>query len=303
MIKSILIVSFYILIITTIHGQNYIEYYNLCNEGDKQIYLENYQEALAKYEEAFSLVDYVHAKQYKSASICTAKLIDYGKTSQYAAKAILNGFPDEFLKDKIFKDFRKSKYYRVLRDSLPSLKNLHQKSVNLSYQKEVDSLYYIDQRIVLGNKHVKGNFNIDQSALPIKNAEIDSLIFKHLLELIDKYGFPSEKTIGYEGYANVWVLFLHNVRLPQNEKYITLLEEALINGEYQPSNYAWMYDQSMMRKDQEPMFYYGMPTTYDFSDSEKQKIDEIRRQYGIKPIESIKIETFKNGDIRHTPLW
>lgn len=46
--------------ISLLQGQNdYISFYNYCNEGDEQAYFKNYPLAIAKYDTAFSKVDFV----------------------------------------------------------------------------------------------------------------------------------------------------------------------------------------------------------------------------------------------------
>ncbi len=283
-------------------GQDYIEYYNFCNEGDKQIYLKNYEEALKNFNKAFSLIDYVHANQYKSASLCAAHIGNIEKTYLYAKNAILNGLDPVFLKTKDFKKFRKTEKYKILCDSISIFQKQHLLSINLNYKKEIDSLYYIDQNIIRNNKSCKGNYNIDKSKLPSNLFELDSVIFEHLLTLIEKYGFPSEKKIGYEGYSNVWVLFHHNVRLPKNSKYLPILKEALVKGEYLPRNYAWMYDQSLMFKQEEPYFYFGIALVDHLSDDKKMEIDKRRKEHGIKPLESTIVKKRGNG-IMQKFLW
>jgi len=56
-----------VLAIISINGfgqtqNDYIEYYNLTNEGDKQIYLKNDSLAYDCYLKAFEKVDYIHSK-------------------------------------------------------------------------------------------------------------------------------------------------------------------------------------------------------------------------------------------------
>ena len=283
-------------------GQNYIDYFNSCNEADKQIYLDNDSAALEHFKSAFGSVEYVHAFQYEKASMCAARLEDYQAANLYAKNAILHGTPPKFLKRKVFKGFRKTNSYKSLRDSLSWFQNQHQNSINLDFKKEIDSLHYIDQRIIRKNKRVKGKYKIAPSTLPENVYELDSLIFAHLLTLINTHGFPSEKNIGPEGYGNVWVLFHHNVRLPQNAHYLPVLKEAVITGQYLPADYAWMYDQGLMFKGEKPLFYYAVASTGHLSESEKESIDEERRKLGIKPLASTEIKVLKNG-ISQKRLW
>ncbi|NQX98399.1 MAG: hypothetical protein HRT73_11055 [Flavobacteriales bacterium] len=299
---KIIITSILTFSLSILYGQNYIDYYDYCNEGDKQIYLKNDSSALENFKKAFLLVDYVHAIQYKKASICAAHIRDYEKTYLFAKNAILNGNSPKFLKHRDFKAFRKTEKYKSLKDSIVIFSNFHIQSINLAYKREVDSLQYIDQRIIRKNKSFKGNYNIDKSDFPENLFGLDSLLFNRLFELINQYGFPSEKAIGPDGYSSVWVLLHHNIRLEKNSEYLPMAKEALMKGQYLPKDYAWMYDQSLMFKKEKPLFYFGVAFTGNLSDAEKKKIDENRKQFGIKPLESMVVRKTGNAIIQKR-LW
>lgn len=279
------------LIINLLFAQNYINYYNLCNDADKEVYFKNYKKALDNYEKAFQSVDYVHADKYEKSSKCAIQIKDYKRGALYAKKAVLNGSSTHFWKNKKLKKFRKTDYYKILNDSVLIWEHQHLESINFDYKKIVDSLHYVDQRIIRNNKTIKGDYKIDKHKLPEDLFDLDSLIFQTLLEAIDKYGFPSEKNIGKDGYDNVWLLFHHNVRLPKNHHYLPLLENALKNGNYRPRDFAWMYDQGRLNIGKSPLFYYGVPLPKSLIESKKEEIDKSRKEYGLKPLSSTKIKS------------
>lgn len=282
----------FIILSSFLLGQNYLPYYQLCNEGDQQAYLKNYQRALTKYQEAFELVDYVHAYKLEQAAAVAAKVKNFKLTAHFARQALKNGLPERFLNRKIFKKFRQSKEYQSLEKQIPKLKKEHLSSINLSYQQAVDSLHFVDQRIVRKNLAIKGNYQIDESTLPQNRYDLDDSIFQHLLDLIDEYGFPSEKNIGFEGYQNSWVILHHNVRLEKNAAYLSILKEAVFSGAYMPREYALMYDQSLILKEEKPFF---VPTHKDLSKEEIAFFDKRRTKHGLKPLESLEINS--NGNV------
>jgi len=289
-------------IISSSVGQNYIEYYNLCNLADKDIYQDNYVKALEKFEQAFKLVDYIHAKQLEKASQCAIKNNEYAKATVFIKKAILNGSIKQFWNKRKFRDYYQSNEFQMIKDSISYFEKKHLQSVNLDYKKQIDSLHYIDQKVVRKAKFVKGNYNIDKSKLPKNRYDLDQPIFQELLRLIEKNGFPSEKNIGPQGYDNVWVIFHHNVRLPQNDQYISMVKQAVLNGEYLPHDFAWMYDQGRLNKAEAPLFYYGVPLPKELSGEQIKKIDEARAAYGLKPFESVKVKTKGNRTVTKM-LW
>lgn len=282
-------------------GQNYIDYYNLCNEGNRQMYLKQYRKALQSFESGFAKVDYIHAIQYEKASQCAIQLNQYEKANQYAHKAYLQGSDSKFLKKKISKNFRKTKEYKVLIKNIEKFEQLHLLSINLHYKEIIDSLYYLDQRVIRKNKRIKGNYKIDKSTLPENLFHLDTLIFNHLLNKIDVHGFPSEERVGKKSYEKVYIILHHNGRLAQNKKHLPMMKEALLKGEYLPNHYAWMYDQSRLFDGEKPLFYYGVPSN-GIDAQEKKKIDEIRTEYGVKRFSAFQIKHRGRTTIMK-PLW
>jgi len=267
-----------------------MDYYHLCNEADRDIYHKDYEAALDKFEKAFELVDYVHAENYEKAGAYALQVKDYEKGYLYAKGAILNGSSSEFWERREFKLFRKTQYYNNLIDSSNVWKEQHLASLNMEYNMLIDSLYYIDQRIIRKTRHVKGNYKIDKKKLPSDLYELDASNFQTLLAAIEKYGFPSEKIIGFEGYQKALIIVHHNFRLKENEVYHPIVIEALRNGEYMPIDFAHMYEQyNRWSKDQ--TFF----TVFDRNLSEEnlKKINANRLKYGLKDLSAYKLK--RNG--------
>ncbi|HWY11255.1 MAG TPA: hypothetical protein VN026_08020 [Bacteroidia bacterium] len=290
---------------TKVFGQksdDYIRYYNLCNEGDKQTYLKNYKLAFEKYDSAFALVHYQHAEKLEKAASAASRIDNKQMSTIYLRQSILNGVDPTAVSDKVYKKLKHYKRFKDLKDSAEIFHQNYLTRINRKYALEIDSLYFIDQNIIRGNKYVKGNYKIDTASLPKNKFDLDSVVFLYLIKLIQKNGFPSEENIGGQGYQNVWVLFHHTARLPGNEKYIDMLTDALKKGQYAPSDYAWMYDQSRMFKREKPYFYYGVADPSKLTDSEIQEIESHRRLFGVKPFESTKI-TVDGKRISQRTLW
>jgi len=189
------------------------------------------------------------------------------------------------------------------RDSLKFFQIEYRKNLNSNYKKQLDSLYYVDQRIIRGNKYVKGEYNIDKSKLSKNLFDLDSLIFKDFLALIEKYGFPTEKNVGRKTFNNISVIYHHNFRLPQNKKYMYIAQEAVKEGAFLPRNYAWMYDQSLTWFGKgEPYFYYGVYFDIKKLDEKKDLINKRRKKWGVKPLDAQK--TIIRGKMTKTKqLW
>ncbi|MGE0567617.1 MAG: hypothetical protein AB7O73_06685 [Bacteroidia bacterium] len=282
-------------------NDNYIKYYNLCNSGDKELYYKNYQAALNYYDSAFKCVKYSHSFNLEKAAIAATKANNKDKATQYLRQAILNGKSAEILKDKKYRKLKHFDKFVDLKDSAKIHESNFRKRINTKYAREIDSLQFIDQYVIRGNKFFKNHFYFNPDTISNKS-NLDSIVFSHLLSLIEKYGFPSERVVGPKGYENVYIILHHNVRLPQNSKYIEMVTNALHNGEYLPENFAWMYDQSKEFKNEKPFFYYGSANPTKLSQSERQEIEKNRFEYGVKPIESTRIKVIGKVLIQRQ-LW
>ena len=268
-------------------GQAYLPYYHLCHDADKEMYLENYELALTKFEQAFELVDYVHTTSYEKASQCAIALGDFQQGYQWAQKALLNGSHNRFWKARKFKAFRQSTYGQWLRDSIPYFQRQAVEKVDTVYLKQIDSLYFVDQYIISGSMAAKGNYAIDKSALPENRFELDSTNLIALIHLIEAYGFPSEQLLGVDGYQKATMIIHHNFRLEQNEKYHPIVLKALFEGEYLPSDFEGMYEQYCMWYKDTTFF-----STFDqdLSESNLERINLNRRKYGLKDLSAFQIK-------------
>lgn len=296
--KSYLLFLFTVLI-NPCFSQNYLTYYQQCNEGDKQAYLKNYDAALKHYEAAFATVNYVHAYQLEQAAVVSTQVKNFNKTTEFTKKALQNGLPERFLQRNVFKKFRKTDQYALLKDSVAIFKKQHLASINLVYKAAIDSLHFIDQRIIRNNLNVRGNYQIDKTILPANKYDLDDDIFKYILELIEEFGFPSEKNIGFAGYQKSWVLLHHNGRLAKNAASMPMLKAAVLTGDYLPNDYAEMYRQSLEEKGETPIF---LPSKTDLTQKEINDFNKIRANYGLKPLDSMQIK-FVNNAIRIKRIW
>lgn len=274
----------YVTFISVCFSQDYISYFNLCNEGDRLIYEKQYAQALSKFDKAFKLVDYVHANQFDKAASCAALVSDFKKCVFYLKRAALNGMDGVFQNNrKAYSKAKKSTEYKSIQDSLPVWRATHNKNINIDYAAILDSLHFVDQRIIRGNRSLKYDkqYHFPKSMVPENKFELDDAIFDEILRLIDTYGFPSEKLVGPNGYADAYIILHHNFRRISKSQYMALAIQAVKSGEYLPKDFAWMYDQFHNAQGKPLVFYYGFPVT---DKGQIKSIDKKRAEYGIKPL-------------------
>lgn len=152
----------FILITVQVAAQNYQSYYEGCNSADSLAYLGQYEQALHTLETAFESVDVVHAQQYMDAYHLAIKLDRFDKAVEYGKRAIINSGNEHIIRTKASKDFRKSNDYSSIKDSCEYFIEQFNGRVNQHFRKQIDSLYYVDQRIIRKNHSVKGKYKINK---------------------------------------------------------------------------------------------------------------------------------------------
>lgn len=265
------------------YSQNYIEYYNLLNQADSLKYFKKYDEALNMYEIAFEKVDFVHSDKLINAGVIAIQLKKFDVAENYFKTALEQSGNTFFLKQKEFK--RNKKKFKNLIAKIPEHENDFTTKANKFYQKSIDSLYSIDQKI-------RNNNELTQ--------EKDNLIFNELLKLINENGFPSEELVGFNSYNQAKIILHHNLRLVKNQK---LLDEYftkyVLTGKYRPEDYAWAVEQNRVWfNNEKPLYYFQVSLTNTLSEAEKIEINKRRKQIGLKPIEAYK-ETRNSSEL----LW
>lgn len=283
--------------ISLLQGQNdYISFYNYCNEGDEQAYLKNYPLAMAKYDTAFSKVDFIGVKYLSKYARILSK-IDKKKSMEVLRLAILKGMYHNTLKqwDEIF--INESRY-KEMKDSIKEYNKIYLAGINSEYARLIDSLEYVYRCIVMKSciGFEKDEFKVGE---PENRLSLKANIFDCLLRLIGKHGFPSERRIGVSA-SKVQLIFHFSLINPDNEKYLNLLESAVKKGEYDPDSYAYIHDVVRMNKHESPYFYQGSDNIMNLSNEEKILIDFRRKAYGLKPLRSLDTTEYNRIPL---PIW
>lgn len=284
------------------YSQDYISYYNSCNQAEKQIYLEQYDSALISFDNGFQFVKYIHKDYLKKASLCAAKMGDLKTTHKFVVKAIKNGAEIDFYNNKDYKRYRKTKLYKTYQDSLTELNKYFLSTLQTDFIKIIDSLYYVDQKIIRGNHPLKGKYDLSKIEIPENKFQLDSNNLVLLLAQIDKYGFPSEKLVGKKSAMHANIILHHNLRQPQNNDLLIDFKKYIFTGEYLPSDYAWTFDQSFWFYEKEPVYYYGVSDYNKLTKEEIKKIDSLRYELGLKPTEATQIIKDSHS-ISYSPIW
>ncbi|PCI94491.1 MAG: hypothetical protein COB15_13930 [Flavobacteriales bacterium] len=258
-------------------GQNDYINYNLKSFQARKLNYENkLDSAVLLYQQAFNLVDYVHIENLRA--------------GQKLAEKIKNDSLLAFCKNRI-EDYSKDN------------------NINTKYRSIIDSLSIEDQRVRRDNygeakyvyyESINDSTSNKESADFIKAKElmmewwaVDSINMNTLLTLIKVNGFPSEKRVGKEAYGNAFIILLHFDKDEDNQILKPIIDKALIEGDIEPSDYAWIIDRRLSwgRQRKDP-YYYQMPIGAEIlSEGEVVEVNRRRKEIGLRKLfEGIEIK-------------
>lgn len=260
------------------YGQDYSDYYRLCNTADSLAYVGAQNKAFDTYIKAFNKVDYVHSERYQRAYHLAIRLNLFDEAFRLGRNMIINSGLKSRIQTKS-KEFKSSKYYQLLIDSCTAYIDLYNSRVNHDYIRLIDSLHYIDQRIIRNNFSVRGKYSIKRKTLPKNRFELDSSNWLFLSNLIDSLGFPSEQNVGSKAYYNAWIIIHHNLRLKENDHYHERIFEFIRMGEYLPEHFSFWYEQYQNNINGIGYFYTWKS---DLSNEDLDRINKNRQKFYLK---------------------
>ncbi len=202
------------------------QYYSSVNQAELAIVDAQYVDALNFYETAFSTNSQPFKKDVYNRAVCEVLVVKFDRAYSDFENLLDYGYElDSLMGKEELLPFFKSRYGQKLRQH--AKKNI--KRYNLLLRNVYDSLLTADQefRIKEGSYEVYGD-TIEK---------IDHANSKMVLELIDRFGFPSQTLIGtYPNfdYSPISIIVLHdNVgsRFGQIVNYTEILYRAVYSGQ------------------------------------------------------------------------
>jgi hypothetical protein len=228
-------ILFLLLTNLTASNSDYLAYYKVDNKAQIQLVNGNYDSAVVYYDSAFALSEPL-IKDLYNAAICCQITGDYYKGASWLYQLANKGVKKKVITKSCFKKLRKEKYWKEnVGNKLDSIITNAIHLRNIVYQNKVDSLYSLDQKY----RKKAGSYKVYGDTI----AFLDSLNMKGLINLINRYGYPGEKTLGKDTPSkmnNAYIIIRHHY---QNKKDISkLLYQALLNGNISPYMYAELED-------------------------------------------------------------
>ena len=248
----------------------YPEYYKLKRKISKVMEDGDLDIGILKFDSLIAKVPFVPSFDYfRMAKFCAEK----GRCDM-AVKYLELSFRNGHEYDEVVNSINQlSSCMLKLKDLIFKESSIHQKYFNFEYKTIIDSMFMVDQNAREGKGNAIG--------------DTDSLNFMLLLDLIKRYGYPSEQLIGSSSAFNAYIMLLHMDRDLDNVKLKPILDDAFNHGYLDPTGYAWIVDRRRIwgPKKIEPYYYHMRSEHYD--DLTKNEIIEINRRrdsIGLGPI-------------------
>jgi len=239
--------------------QDYLKISELGSNGDKML-------ALAWFDSIASGVPHIPSSALNKMSKWASELEDCDRSLQYFSKAIENGFEIDLENTKWYRynsceELIRSSYFDIIKTP----------RFNQSYKVKIDSMLEVDQ--------------MARTDFPEKMEIVDSSNFNYLMDLIEQYGYPSEKLIGNKSSFNAFILMIHADLDIGNKRLRPILDMAYHSGYLYPNSFAWIVDRrrNWSTLELEPYFYHIKSAKWDsMSPEELKEIDRRRDSIGYK---------------------
>ena len=194
--------------------QPYIAYHQLVVQAEEAILDEDYQNALSIYVKAIAIVDYAFTKDLYNAAVCAAIGDDTATLFILMERCLKQGAEFTTFENNrtVFSRFFPIKQWHVIENEKDNYRKEYLSHLNMPYKRALDSLNSIDQMARSGN--VYSLLHRPQSKKAQQRREIirqtDSSNYEAIKQLIEQFGYPSERNIGvgrtlnYFGHVCIW---------------------------------------------------------------------------------------------------
>lgn len=148
---------------------------------------------------------------------------------------------NRFIKDTTFVNLHSDKRWKKLKEMVLHnfYKIYNRKDANLSIK--IDSMAKVDQkwRAMLGTS----NDTLSREKISDKISIVDSLNGIIIRQIVEKYGCPNYKTVGFKSAHKFWLLIQHQDRnIGLQQKVLPFMKEAVKNNLFSKSDYAYLID-------------------------------------------------------------
>lgn len=293
----------------------YIQYSSEIMEGEAHILNEKYMEALEHYQKAFQLIDKPLAADCFTALQLSAWVNNTKQFKILLLKAMQRGLePAHLTTDTLLNTYIKHhKLEPFMAARFPKCNNLYRKGINRFLLDTVLKLSSLDNKWkihYLDSLVETDTLNKDRYWKKYDSI-VSYIVEKKLIPLIRQYGYPGERSIGFErvrykqvsydyAFVNNWVKIIlwHYYSYPRTCNYNPLFLEEVKKGNLIPKHYASFIDfQAKYGKERfcKVSHYNEHHTTEDVMLFES--INAAREQLGLEPFEEKSLKSKRGQQI------
>lgn len=168
---------------------SYAEYYQLADLARQSYSKKNYKEAKIHYKLAFSKIDFPHGQDLSFALVTANKVKDDEWAISVAEKLAKGGVPLRY-----FSQFKNSNWYTTFYSNFDKYLDYYNANFDKCFNQELITLINKDSDFI-DTYHKWRTHKIEMSITEM--VEAYEKIFTDFEKLVDKYGFPNEKLLGY----------------------------------------------------------------------------------------------------------
>lgn len=235
MTKYILLIIFFSTFNLSAQECEYKEYYNIVSSARKKFSKQDYKEANKEFKVAFSKTDFPHGVDLDFALVSANKTNDNLWAGQVAEKLAKGGIPLRY-----FVKYKKKKWYSKFISEFEKYKEYYNQNFKPELKNKLKSLREKDAKFT--RKTMDWHYGTIEITAESASDEANEIL-SEFKQLIDKYGFPNERTMGYnyvrrlnrvERYTTI-VLMVHiykyGVRIYENQ-----IPNFICNGALPPES-------------------------------------------------------------------
>ena len=249
----------------------------------------SYQQALDIYRELFDQYSFVFLRDHKIATQLAWYLGHQELAFQILESAIANGWNKKSLrKNSFLKPMKTHRHWKQTMASYDSLVAVYQSRIDTQLRSEVRSMSLRDQRKAMGAL-LKFRSDAQDKYAEEKFARHNEKHLLRLLEIIDEQGYPAEKLIGFDPWAQ-GIFSRHNSISQAYCQKDTLfsyakpkLMQAISKGEMPPGDLAYIEDWFITVKSGWKTASYGY--LVELKEEDLAQSNQLRKQIGLRPVE------------------
>ena len=291
---------------------DYIAYQSHISKAEKHILDSIYVDALKEYDTAFTLVDKPLAKHCFTAMQVSATVDSLDHFKKYSLKGMRRGLlPQYFKEDSLLNGYLKQKeLYPFIDENFESSNKIYEESINTFLKDTILKLSRLDDKWKVHYRdslaHVDPDNNLKYKTT--YDSIVSSIVENQLIPVIEEYGYPGERQIGFENVGprndpfrrafaqnRAKLILLHYYSLPKACKYNDLFLSEVKKGNMNPNHYASIIDfQAKYGKDTycQIQHYNEWHATKD--STQFTAINKRRKTLGLRPFQE-RLQKNKRG--------